>query len=235
MQKLTANGALERYFEVIEEYPQLFEPTPERHGLSLITDREALVRAQKELRRKAESEGVPAHYFTLGILCEDEWYMAIRDLVKFRNGKEGPYIRFVCKKGVLQGGRNVIVVPYRNDAVLVTRQFRHESRSWVWETPRGFAEPGMDVFSNGRRELLEETGLTASKIHLIFHAHEGGASVMLAEVDGDALVQNGDGRESIAEARWLTLQELEKWIVDGIITDAALLAIYIYLQKMPKL
>lgn len=232
MQKLITGGSLDRYFEVMREYPQLFEPTPERHGLSLITDREALVRAQKELKRKAESEGVPAHYFTLGILCEDEWYMAIRDLVKFRNGSEGPYIRFVCKKGALQGGRNVIVVPYRDDKVLVTRQFRHESRSWVWETPRGFAEPGIDVFSNGRRELREETGLTATKIHLIFHGHEGGASVMLAEVDECQEVQIGDDKESIAESRWLSLPELERWIIDGIVTDAALLAVYIYLQKM---
>jgi ADP-ribose pyrophosphatase len=235
MQKLTTSGALERYFEVMREYPQLFEPTPERHGLSLVTDRETLVRTQKELRKKAEDDGTPVHYYTLGVLCEDEWYMVIRDLVKFRNGKEGPYIRFVCKKGALQGGHNVIVVPYADGKVLVTRQFRHERRGWVWETPRGFAEPGVDVFSNGRRELLEETGLTASKLHLIYHTHEVGASIMLAEVDGCPQAQNSDETESIAEARWLTLVELERWILDGIITDAALLAIFIYLQKITVL
>jgi NUDIX domain. len=234
MQKLTTNGTLERYFEVMREYPQLFEPTPERYGLSLITDRDALVRKQKELKRKAEEDGVQPHYFTLGVLCEDEWYMAIRDLVKFRSGSEGPYIRFVCKKGMPPGGRNVIVVPYRDGMVLVTRQFRHECRAWVWETPRGFADPDMDVFGNGRRILLGEADMTASKIHLLFHTHEGGASVMLAEVD-ECPVQDDDGVEDIAEARWLTLPELEKWILDGIVTDAALLAVYIYLQKMPKL
>jgi 8-oxo-dGTP pyrophosphatase MutT (NUDIX family) len=43
-----------------------------------------------------------------------------------------------------------------------SRQYRHPARKYLWELPAGLCdEPGEDPLDTARRELAEETGLTA--------------------------------------------------------------------------
>src|SRR5438477_10353490 len=47
--------------------------------------------------------------------------------------------------------------------VLLERQYRYAAESYLWELPAGRIEPGEDKLAAAKRELLEETGFTATK------------------------------------------------------------------------
>jgi ADP-ribose pyrophosphatase len=58
----------------------------------------------------------------------------------------------------------VAVVPVGTDGrVLLVRQYRHATGSWLWEIPAGRLEPGEAPLAAARRELEEETGLRAAE------------------------------------------------------------------------
>jgi len=58
---------------------------------------------------------------------------------------------------------NVLAITKDNQAVLI-RQYRHGVQDVMWEIPGGVVEEGEDPIEGVRRELLEETGYTSSKI-----------------------------------------------------------------------
>jgi len=57
---------------------------------------------------------------------------------------------------------NILALTKNNEAVLL-RQYRHGVRKILWEIPGGVVEDDEDPVSGVKRELLEETGYTASK------------------------------------------------------------------------
>jgi 8-oxo-dGTP pyrophosphatase MutT (NUDIX family) len=52
----------------------------------------------------------------------------------------------------------------KNQEVVLIRQYRHGVREAVWEFPGGVVDDGESPLEGARRELLEETGYTASKL-----------------------------------------------------------------------
>jgi 8-oxo-dGTP pyrophosphatase MutT (NUDIX family) len=49
--------------------------------------------------------------------------------------------------------------------IAIVRQYRPALEAYAWELPAGLVDPGEDPIESCRRELLEETGLTARSIH----------------------------------------------------------------------
>jgi ADP-ribose pyrophosphatase len=60
----------------------------------------------------------------------------------------------------------VIATPAPDEVVLV-RQYRHPTRTALWEVPAGTVEPAEEPLDGARRELREETGYTAGQIRRI--------------------------------------------------------------------
>ena len=58
---------------------------------------------------------------------------------------------------------NVFALTEKNEVVMI-RQYRHGVQNIVWEFPGGIVEDGESVEEGARRELLEETGYTASTL-----------------------------------------------------------------------
>jgi ADP-ribose pyrophosphatase len=49
----------------------------------------------------------------------------------------------------------------------IVRQYRPALEAFTWELPAGLVDPGEEPADGCRRELLEETGLTARAVHLL--------------------------------------------------------------------
>jgi len=90
---------------------------------------------------------------------------------------ESTYVRprFRIDKCELHGGKlldanifefrswgNVVALTPNNEVVLI-KQYRHGVRDVLWEIPGGIIEDGEDPMMGVKRELLEETGYTASE------------------------------------------------------------------------
>jgi ADP-ribose pyrophosphatase len=58
------------------------------------------------------------------------------------------------------------MVPMLNNAeVVLIKQYRHAIREFIWEIPAGTLDPGESPIACARRELIEETGYSATDWH----------------------------------------------------------------------
>ncbi|MGP3928192.1 hypothetical protein [Streptomyces sp. 8N616] len=71
------------------------------------------------------------------MVYEDAYVMLLRDPVRFPDGRTGTYIRSVS--AMQEPG--CVVLPLLGGEVVLLEHFRHATRSWHWEVPRGFG-PG---------------------------------------------------------------------------------------------
>ncbi|MGP3983471.1 NUDIX hydrolase [Streptomyces sp. KR80] len=96
----------------------------------------------------------------IGVVYQDAYITVVRDPVRFPDGTLGTYIRLL---GADQEP-GVVVLPLRGSDVVLIEHFRHATRSWHLEAPRGFGSPGLSPEENARRELREELGASAEEL-----------------------------------------------------------------------
>lgn len=84
-------------------------------------------------------------------------FTIVQDRVRV-NGHEQPYDYLEIREGVS-------VLPLRDGNILLQRQYRYPVRSWQWELPGGFIDPGETPEEAAVRELKEETGYSVKKLH----------------------------------------------------------------------
>jgi ADP-ribose pyrophosphatase len=72
-----------------------------------------------------------------------------------------------ARRDVIHHSGSVVVLAVDDSArtprVLLERQYRHAANGYLWELPAGRIDPGERELAAAKRELLEETGYTASK------------------------------------------------------------------------
>jgi 8-oxo-dGTP pyrophosphatase MutT (NUDIX family) len=125
------------------------------------------------------------------------------------------------------GGAAAAAVNERNEICLL-RQYRHALGRWLWELPAGKLDGGEPPLVCARRELEEETGLTASEWRPL-----GGvvsSPGVFTEVvhlflatglsSGSARPETGE----VFEIAWLPLQEAARRALAGEIDDGKTVA-----------
>ena len=85
------------------------------------------------------------------------------DTVRFPDGSTGQ-LELIRHPGA------AAIVPCASDppgadpTILLIRQFRYATGGQLWEIPAGTLDPGEDPEACARRELMEETGVTAARL-----------------------------------------------------------------------
>ena len=71
-----------------------------------------------------------------------------------------------ARRDVIHHSGSVVVLAVEESRseprVLLERQYRYAANDYLWELPAGRVDPGEDELAGAKRELLEETGYTAS-------------------------------------------------------------------------
>lgn len=214
------------YFELVRKAPHLFDNT--NALFDIILDQKVILdwesKREEELRRR----NLPLEWSKIGILLDDPYNILIRDLVQFPNGEMGGYIRSITTAS-LRGGKGVVVIPEYQGKIMLLRQYRHPTRQWHYEVPRGYGEPDMPAAENARKEIEEETGGKVSELVSLgeFYNNTGYEAVPVALFYAKlASIGSGNVNEGIEDFVWLTVKELEEWIANGEITDGFTIAAY---------
>lgn len=206
-----------RYRQLQQDHPELFANPPDG-AIEILLDPEQVVAAERATAEALVRAGLPAGWARTGVVFEDQYGIAIRDAVRMPGGRLGTYVRWM-NPGNVSG---VVVLPVIDGAVLMVRHFRHATRRWHLELPRGFGEPGSSPSDSALRELREETGAVPDRLVELGEVYPdsgmSGTSVWLyyAEVSGYGAHGADEGIESIVP---LPPKELAEMIADGRITD----------------
>src|SRR5689334_200387 len=132
-------------------------------------------------------------------------------------------------------GSAVMMPVDEKERILLVKQFRLPAERDLWELPAGRLDPGESPLKAAKRELREETGLTAKKwIKLAsFWASPGYVdekmNLFLAlELTMGEQQPMDDER---IETRWFAKSELEKFVRAGQILDAKTIVGYFLWQR----
>jgi ADP-ribose pyrophosphatase len=216
-----------RYLELLQKHPDLLGD--KEALLRIITDRKMRVQWQNRRKIELRMNQQPLSFADLGIILEDPYFMVVRDLVEFPDGQMRGYCR-VINQADLRGGRGVVVLPEYEGKIILLHQYRHPTRQWHYEVPRGYGEPNTPSIVNARKEIGEEIGGIITELFDLgeFYNNSGfegsAVSLFFAKLSSIGSPNVNEGIESFV---LLEIPEFEHWIADGKITDGFTIAAYL--------
>jgi ADP-ribose pyrophosphatase len=154
-----------------------------------------------------------------GVMYQDHYLVLLRDAVRFRDGSIGPYIRSL--PAAAHSG--AAVLPLLEARVVLIHHFRHATRAWHWEIPRGFPHGAEDAKDTARRELKEELNAQVSELTALGAVHPNTGStndfvqLYLARITSFGKTETYEG---IDRTRLVTPVEFDGMVRDGGITDS---------------
>ncbi len=145
------------YLELLQKYPETLGPmgSAARGEIEIISDPQRMQEIEKKTKRK------------VGIVAQDNYWIWLNDAVRFPSGKDGVYGRLLWMRS-LEGTAGVAVMPILPDGkIALNRTFRHATRSWEYELPRGMIELNESLEQAALREVKEETGMVIDQLHFL--------------------------------------------------------------------
>ncbi len=120
------------------------------------------------------------------------------------------------------------VIPFFEDKYIFVNQYRYLNKKESLEFPGGGIKDGMNAYDTAAKELKEEAGLTAKKLHLLgsHNPFNGVTNEICSVYYADELTkgsQDTDESEEI-ELVSLSMDEVKNYIKNNIIWDGMTLA-----------
>src|SRR5436190_7178644 len=215
-------GCMNRYRALIREQPDRFI-NPDGDIYAILFDDARIDRARKDALDSRRSHGLRTDDTRVGVLAVDPYLLLMREAVRFADGSYGLYNRLMVPAGVA-------ILPVVGDAIALLYRFRHGTRAWHLEAPRGSRSGTTTAAEEAERELLEEVGarprelVDLGELHATTGCLDEWHRMYLARIDA---VGTPDRHEAIGEIRLLPVSSVEQMIADGQITDAPTLALFL--------
>ena len=147
--------------------------------------------------------------------------------------REGEY---TGRRDVVRHTGSIVILAVKKDkSVLLVRQYRHAAEQYLWELPAGRNDKQESNLVAAKRELLEETGVTAKKWRRIlsFYVSPGfldeTMDVFLAE--GLTLGQAQPEEDEQIDSRFVPLPTAIQWVNTRKIRDAKTIAGILWLKS----
>lgn len=217
-----SDECLRRYRELIAQRPERFV-NPPGDIYEILLEPAQIAHAQAEAERHRLSNGLSTGDLRVGVLADDPYLMTMRDAVRFADGSYGLYNRLMVPGGAA-------ILPILDGAMVLLNRFRHGTRRWHLEAPRGaFSGVGTRA-DEARRELFEEIGAEASELIDLGQLHSTTGcldeehQLFVAKI---AAIGSPDRHEAIQSLEVLPVARVEALIADGTITDGPTLALFL--------
>ena len=217
---------LDHYLALRARHPRLFDNTAA--PFEIVSDADQVHAFEQNYRQHLSAQQLPQDWARIGIVLDDPYIVVLRDLVRFPDSTLKPYVRLI-NRADLQGGQGVVVFPLLKGEVLLLKQFRHATRSWHLEVPRGFGTPATTARDNALKEIQEEVNGTVEALFDLGPCHsntgmEGGiVQLFLARLSSVGAPNRAEGIERVSS---FTIAAFEAMVGEGKITDAFTISAY---------
>lgn len=154
---------------------------------------------------------------------DNSWIEVIEDKVINPRGGEGIYGKVSFKN------KAIGIIPIDESLnTWIVGQYRYTLDEYSWEIPMGGGDRNVDILESAKRELKEETGLSAEKWTEIMRIH---TSNSVTDEEGFIFIAQDltEGKPEFDETedlaiKKLTLEEAVHMVMTGNITDAISIA-----------
>lgn len=135
-------------------------------------------------------------------------------------------------------GAVAIIAILPNGKILLERQYRYPHHRDFIEIPAGKIDPGEDILTTAKRELLEETGYSATEWRHLTTLHP-----LIAYSDEviELFLARGltPGERSLDPGEFIEVMEVEReealrWVLEGKINDAKSMVGLMWLDKLDR-
>ena len=215
---------LAAYMSLVRSQPELFS-NPPGAGYEILLRETEIRQAEEHMAEVLRQAGAPPEWAQVGVAFRDQYVLLLRDAVRFPDGSLGTYIRSVSPGGSFIG---VVTLPIWQGQVILIRHFRHSTRTWHIEIPRGFGSD-QDATQSARRELTEEIGAADIQFVKLGEAYPDtgiGSSPVAFFLASIGSFGRPQAHEAITDILPTPVAEFERMIRDGELTDGYLLTAY---------